>query len=86
MAKEFGILTHYRKIVDIGHTVANMFSLFLTEFCSIILTGIILKVFSNINLISVFIVVGSEFGIVFCILLSFMGASVSLNHSVIRIE
>ena len=79
-------LFHYRKIVDIGHTVANMFSLFLTEFSSIILTGAILKIFSNINLISVFIVVESEFGMVFCILLSFMGAGVSLNLGIIIIK
>ena len=75
---------HYRKIFDIGHTVANMFTLFLTEFSSIILTGATMKVFCNINLLSAFIAVESEFGIVFCILLSFMGAGVSINQSIKR--
>ena len=62
-------LFHYRKIEDIRHTVTNMFALFITDFSSIIVTGVILKLFCNINLMNVFIVMESEFGIVFCIIL-----------------
>ena len=70
-------LCHYRKIEDIRHTVTNMFALFLTDFSSIIVTGVLLKLFCNINLINVLIVMESEFGIVFCIILCFLGTGVS---------
>ena len=57
-------------VEDISHTMELMCMLFLIDFSSTVISGIILWVFCKINLAKVFMVLEKEYGLVFCIVLS----------------
>ena len=74
---------HFRPIENIGETIQNMFTFFLADFASSVLSSFMLWTFCRINLWKVFLVLQKEFGTTFLILLSEFALVVSILKHII---
>ena len=67
----------YVAIEDINGTVKSLFMLFFIDFCSTVLSGIILWIYCKINLLKVLTALEMEYGLAFCVLIGLYTSTVS---------
>ena len=60
-------LWHFRPVLDFGTYVKNVFVLFLVDFMSLVLNGIILPTTCNINIFDIFRNIQSEFWLIMAV-------------------
>ena len=67
----------YKKVEDINETMGTIFLFFFTDFSSVVVCAIILRVVCKINIFKAFIATEKEFGIVLCIILGYFLTTVN---------
>ena len=60
-------LWHYKSVLDIGSYMKNLFMLFVIDFLSLIINGIILRTTCNINIFKTFQNLQSEFWLIMAV-------------------
>ena len=60
-------LWHFKPVLDFGNYMSNLFILFVVDFMSLVINGIILQTTCNINILKIFQNIQSEFWLIMAV-------------------